>query len=424
MKKLLIVLLSTLMIIFSLGFSNYGDASNTSDSLNTTIKKLPNKLELSWQTVNKATEYVLYHDEKIIYKGSKTKFQHGNLSDGEYMVYHLFALDKNGIILDHNNIDTSVIHPKYKSKLGLDIIKSANKVFIDWYDIENSSNMRYSLNGENFINIDKSQLTINNLIPSTNYELIIQADNLLDKSKESGELEESVKPEENGDHFIKIPLQTSEKVKGESLNDIVNNKEQKFSIATIEEISSFKHKTFISPNPFKFEPYGMALQCGKGDGRTFSETSTQFRTQLLVNVYWNTRDVSNTVTVNNSTMYDKNCDTSKAVTKPGINEGIGAYTNFITTTEANLYVSHEAKTAFFGGLLPSINYAYTLVLYRNGTTYIQGSHDAFPWHEIYKKDSISSSWYRIYDFSPSNGGNDVWKLAAIWPNVSINKTIQ
>ncbi|WP_432418835.1 DUF3238 domain-containing protein [Cytobacillus spongiae] len=45
-----------------------------------------------------------------------------------------------------------------------------------------------------------------------------------------------------------------------------------------------------------------------------------------------------------------------------------------------------------------MDYVYDLTIYKSGVTMINGSHDGYPWHEIYRYDS---SWKTLYTYSAS-----------------------
>ncbi len=69
--------------------------------------------------------------------------------------------------------------------------------------------------------------------------------------------------------------------------------------------------------------------------------------------------------------------------------------------------------------MPAIDYRYELTMTKGRTTYIYGSHDMFPWHEIYRSNN-GGIWGYIYTYAPDNGGSDVWKLTSVWPNKNLS----
>ncbi|MFZ3588473.1 DUF3238 domain-containing protein [Bacillus sp. DJP31] len=331
------------------------------------------------------------------------------------MEYDLYALNKFDKILDYYHIVTAALHPKNKSELGIDIISSKDSLKLDWFDIKNAANLRYSINQNDFINLTDSEVIIKDLAEDESFVITVFADDLSNKDKAEFELK--------GDHYIKIPAKTVKNVIGGKIDftDLGNEAISPFQIATLAygPVSSFKHTTFIAPSLLKFEPFGLSLQCGKGDGRSFSKTSSKYRTQLNVSVYWDDLSFGNTNYASSSTKYDRYCNTSSAQTLSASNSGMYVSKIFITSAEAKLYVNHSAKSPFYNGLMPAIDYNYELTLGRNGVTYVYGRHDKFPWHEIYRAEN-GGSWAEIYTFTPDNGGSDVWKLTEFWPDKYFN----
>lgn len=251
MKKIYMFFVLSLFMLF--GFSPEQPVD-----LNVTIKKLPNKIELSWSDIKQANNYVIYSNDTLLYSGDKNKFMHEGLKDGDYLEYDIFALNSKGDILTNNHIKTSVVHPKHKSTIGMDIISSFNSVKIDWYDLSNATSYLISVDGGEFQMVTKSEFILQDLYASEEYNMVIFAEDQSNKTKS--------KEEQKGDHYISLPVQTTPEYTGISLEDYLSKKGNKLSVKAVGNVSTIKHRTFISPDPFKFTFNNTTLQCGKGDG--------------------------------------------------------------------------------------------------------------------------------------------------------------
>ncbi|WP_253270896.1 DUF3238 domain-containing protein [Geobacillus thermocatenulatus] len=70
------------------------------------------------------------------------------------------------------------------------------------------------------------------------------------------------------------------------------------------------------------------------------------------------------------------------------------------------------------GAPPNIDYSYSLNIQKSGVTYISGSHDQYPWHEIYRSDN-GGTWKTLYQFDPDVAGTNVNYLFPWYPNKKI-----
>ncbi|TAA68732.1 DUF3238 domain-containing protein [Planococcus salinarum] len=433
-----------ILVLFLFGFSN-----EQSGIPEVNIKKLPNMIELSWSPVPLATEYLIYRDGKIIYNDIKNGFSHKNLEDGEYVEYHLVAIDSQETILAHTLVKTSVVHPKFASQVGMDIIVSKDSIALDWKDLANAEKYSIQVNEGFPMFKSNSDIKLTKLENESSYDISMFAEDTSNKTKS--------KDEEKGDHYITVPVITLQDFTGLSLSElstetpieeaVVNSTTEGPYVDPIEgtigidepingiegvdeptfatsagSVSTLKHRTFIRPNPFKFSLWSSpTIQCGKGDGRTFSPTAGTSRTQVFVSVYWDTRTYGFSKYAYGSTMYDRTCNTSTAYTKYPTTSGIGLSVKYIYASEAGFHLTHRAASphTFSGVRLPDIYYYYNLTMTKAGATYMYGSHDQFPWHEIYRSNN-GGTWRELYTYSPTNGGADAWKLISPWPNKTID----
>jgi len=406
MKKIFIFFVLSVFMLF--GFS-----PEQTENLDVNLKKLPNKIELSWSDIKQAHNYVIYSNETLLYSGDKNKFKHENLKEGDYLEYDIFALNSNGEILTNNHIKTSVVHPKHRSTIGIDIISSSNSVKIDWYDLSNATSYLISVDDGELQTVTKSELLLQNLSDSKEYSTLIFAEDQSNKTKSE--------EEQKGDHYISLPVQTTPEYTGTSLENYLSDKGNGLSAKAVGNVSTIKHRTFISPNPFTFTFSNTTLQCGKGDGRGFSATAGTSRTEVYTSVDWDTLESGFSKYVYPSVMYNSKCELSSADSKTSSSSGIGLGTKYINASEAGFHVTHRAKSphSLFGLPLPDIYYYYDLTIAKNGATYMYGSHDQFPWHEIYRQNK-GGSWASLYTFAPKKGAGDAWKLLGAWPNKSID----
>ena len=67
----------------------------------------------------------------------------------------------------------------------------------------------------------------------------------------------------------------------------------------------------------------------------------------------------------------------------------------------DLRVRHSIGAPFYNGILPNIDYDFSIRVYSNGTTSLSGKHDGFPDYEIYRTSTSSAGWSRIYYWDAS-----------------------
>lgn len=157
-----------------------------------------------------------------------------------------------------------------------------------------------------------------------------------------------------------------------------------------------RYTTFIpqatvkNPNPFSNHNYF------KGDNRSFSSTSSKYRTRA---------DVSTKMTNGNSISLSKKvnetvgCKDSacKTVTgrKTASSSGITMKTGTNNTSTKTWNVRHDVGIPF-SKAYPNINYFYEATLKKKPSLSVNGAHDKAPSHEMYIRALDGSSYVTLY----------------------------
>lgn len=414
LKKMFMSIVLLMFTLVAFGFSNAGEVP-----LNTSINKQVGSIEIAWTKIPDAHEYLIYHNNKLVFKTEDNKFEHTGLKDGEYLEYDLYAVNKENKILDNNHIITSAIHPEYsKTQLGLDIITSKDGVNLKWKEFNNSGETTYliSKDNKNYINnfelksVSKSNVQISNLDANSEYYVSVTTENLSASKNDPSSIQ--------GDHYLEIPVKTLKNMIGYDLSSLENP--DLSILAAGDDVTSIRHRTFIAPDPFKVTYKSYGIECGSGDGRSFSATSGTHRTQLDLSIYWSEIDFSVGKSASPSTKYANSSSCTGGTTLNTSATGMNASKISLFGSEGVFQVKHSIATPHkvWGLTMPAIDYNYQLQVLKSGATYITGSHDAFPWHEIYRLDKVGG-WKELYTFAPEKGANIVYNLLPLFENTKV-----
>lgn len=185
---------------------------------------------------------------------------------------------------------------------------------------------------------------------------------------------------------------------GEALPDnSLQAAQQRVEALAARSISSYfyKHVTFIPANRVKAAP--CSFRAGAtfgGDNRSWSSTSTRFRTRISVSVYFwgKTAEVWAGREVGSTSLYNKSG--KRIAKKTASSKGMRVYIKSRTANSATLRLSHSVSNPFC--VAGSIYYQTQVTLRKNGSYAILGSHRWAPNHEIYRKTG-SSPWKSSYE---------------------------
>jgi hypothetical protein len=142
-----------------------------------------------------------------------------------------------------------------------------------------------------------------------------------------------------------------------------------------------------------------------GDNRSWSFSSTAYRTKAITVIYWGSTTDTTAKIVGQSKLYKKNANGTYTLleTRTASNSGITWYgPNEYGTTRKNFITYHTVQNPFCLGPIGTIDYQISVVVDRiagyNGFT-AYGTHDRAPNYELYYQDSTSSTAYGFYFFS-------------------------
>lgn len=376
----------------------------------TSVEKERDSLTLTWKQVPLAKKYVLIQNGNIIYEGKERSFNHKNLVSGEEYLYFLTALDKNENVITRVNFSTMTLHDNSNKSFDFDTSVNEYGVKLDWEDIPNVSQYSIYKDGEFLTTVQKSDFIDTNIQFKNEYQYHVEG---IEKVKDN---EGKIK-EEN--HLFMVPVNTMKDYRGTSKEAFVNSASE-IGILAVEPVTSFRHRTFIQRESIPLWDgycYG-----GDGSSRAFSATSGTHRTQLDISVYWNDLDYGVGKKVSDSKRYSKNssggCTTTLVATANEGTSGMLADKRWITSSEAQFTVQHSVGLPFYFSTPPDIDYRYDLNLRKSGMTYINGTQDQYPWHEIYRANN-GGSWVSLYTFNPDSAGTNPNYLIPTYDNKTI-----
>ncbi|AWV41506.1 hypothetical protein NSQ93_13135 [Bacillus sp. FSL W8-0445] len=170
------------------------------------------------------------------------------------------------------------------------------------------------------------------------------------------------------------------------------------------------YKTVADPKPEISKTYL------KGDNRGFSDTSSKFRTQAMVNTQFHSptsitlfKDVSQSVRCS-----DPNC--KKIIErKTASSSGIKLHITSKKSDYLHWTVTHAVGIPF-GSYYPKIDYSYNVMLTKSMAS-ISGKHDKAPNHEFYLSAPSASKSTTIYRYAVKSK-DDFWNLWFFAPKKS------
>ncbi|AGE21841.1 hypothetical protein GHH_c13040 [Geobacillus sp. GHH01] len=407
MKKT-ISLATIIILLLSLGtvtngFSDYIEVYS--------IEKHKDSLRLTWKQISNAKKYVLYDKNgAVLYEGNEREFIHKNLVMGEMYEYVLAAFDKDDRLLTKMNIITNTLHPLSNDSVKVDMFLNERMIKIDWSDIPHIQNYTVYRDGEPIMIVSQSEFKDFNVSFGREYMYTIEG---IEKVKKFDEAKGKVVEDEKN-HVILIPL----KQVIDKRNTHFQEFSKSFSTFAVDPVTSYRNTTFIKPAKIS-APDGY---CYGGDNRNFSASASTYRTRIDLSIYWRDGSYGFSKYTRDSIRYNKNdngtCGSNELARQNAGTSGITAVKEWITPGEAQFQISHSVGLPFYMGAPPNIDYSYSLNIQKSGVTYISGSHDQYPWHEIYRSDN-GGTWKTLYQFDPDVAGTNVNYLFPWYPNKKI-----
>lgn len=408
MKKVVSLTISVVLLLF---LGTITDSSSGDYIEVYLIEKSEDSLRLTWKQISKAKKYVLYDNRgKVLYEGNEREFIHKNLTSGEMYEYVLAAFDKDEQLLTKMNVITNTLHPLSNDSVKVDMFFNERMIKIDWSDIPNVQSYTVYRDGKPMVVVSQSEFKDFNVSFGREYMYIIEG---IEKVKKSDKEKDKVVEDEKN-HVILI----SAKQVTDKRNMRFEEFSQSFSTLAVEPVTSYRNTTFIKPAKIS-APDGY---CYGGDNRDFSASASTYRTRIDLSIYWQDRTYGFSKYTSDSIRYNKNdngtCGSTELARKNAGTSGITAVKEWITSSEAQFQISHSVGLPFLMDVPPNIDYSYSLNIQKSGVTYINGSHDQYPWHEIYRSDN-GGTWKTLYQFNPDAAGTNVKYLFPSYPNKKI-----
>lgn len=411
------IFISFLMVSISLGFVLQVSASKD-DSMNFQISKVGEDfIEVDWSNL-KGEYFILKDQQKILYEGNKTSYFEGNLKAGTLVQYHLSAFDKKEKLLETYELTTytdfnSDEVPNYS------VISNDSVVHLDWSDIKDAIKYNVYLNDELLTETTQSEFKKSDLPSgeSFDFKIVVYLPNT-DEIPED-QLNEPLAREYQND-FITLNLNASTTFDVKDINkeDFINK------YTTVSTFSNSANSTNLSPTvagttattvrirTFIAEScYGAWIPgSGKGDGRGPSATSGTHRTLVDVTAYFDPSAYTKSNNNGESVSYSKNGCNSADESGRQTATAAPTVTHTPQSGYATIKVRHSIGAPFYGGVLPNIDYDFTIKVYSSGATAISGQHDGFPDYEVYKTSTLSPGWSRLYYWDASANGQTINSL--------------
>lgn len=425
------------------------------------LDKGKNYINLNWSPVPNADSYEIIVNnlgiKSSVYTGNLPSFKHVGLASGNLYDYKLYAYDANGELIDIAKVSTFTIFEDGLDALNIDTFITSLKIKVKWnplinveeYAISKDENYIKTTNTSEFVETDFSigdqiEYTINSLEKlNTAEESANQLHEPIDINGSNvdvvEEIVESEAPLEIPASVVESIIETEETItnhQGYAITvpiDTLLDDRSIVGAAASTGSTTIRHRVFLPPK-YKRLSNKLNIYYG-GDNRLvnnrsiFSEVNGTHRTQADVIINWTK---GKGCTGNNQITLKKSIGPSHEYIKNI--QGIYVRTGTLTASSSGLKVScisntgsyakyvisHSIGIPFWSNTPPNIDYKYTEEVYRNGVTVIKGSHDQFPAHEIYRKDSNRASYRKLYTFDPYLYGTTIDYLWPTKPNRKIS----
>ncbi|MDP1422073.1 DUF3238 domain-containing protein [Peribacillus simplex] len=436
MKK---TLFSGLMLILALFFSvNDADAAS---KLNLDYETTKNSVQFNWNS--DAPYYQLYSGKKLIWEGSANEYTQYNLKPKKQYKYYLIALNEDKQVIDQTELRVITKKDKAKDKsnekqrkldgVTIDAIINKDYVKVKWDEnLPDADGIVELYRNEEFLGeFTGNEYIDKNIKPDKyyTYRVVGEAKRSKDEIKKSIDELESKGQEITNEMIEEASYEKFDlgKIVNTFSSEEMNTKslvEAKTyaAAAALPQRYNFRYTTFI-PDAIATIP-GNPKSCPtfRGDNRSYSFSSTKYRTRTEVSAYfsgtsagtasWVTRDVGQSARYNCDGTTDYRTQTSYTMSKVLLEA---------TSSKVSWRVSHAVGDPFniIGLEPPVIDYRYNASVSYDGDIHISGTHDQAPAHEMYAY--IPNSGALLTIFKHSNKG--LLYLAPPMPNAAIEFSI-
>lgn len=163
--------------------------------------------------------------------------------------------------------------------------------------------------------------------------------------------------------------------------------------------TTVRYQTFINSTYVSAPLTGCSYVQGggyyfNGNGRSYSATSASYKTRADANIIWASKSISLSKSVGATNVYKLTSGTYKLVdTATASASGITLTISSISTTQAKFNMRHDVGNPFCSG--NGIYYDLNLTVNRSGSYSVTGERLRVPHHEMYIKDSDTTTWKTI-----------------------------
>lgn len=372
-------------------------------------------LELEYQTTNNSIDFewksdqssfMLYSGKKILWKGSEKHYSIKNLKPKKVYKYTLLALDKDNKVIDQTELSIMTKEKKDNNNQSIkqniiedstiDAIVKKDKVVIQWDKNLPDEDGLVSLykNDEYLGTFSNNKYVDKDIEPNKYYTYRVIGQSKLSQQEIDNEIEElklqGVMITSDILNEIKYKEFDLGKVVKTLDNEQINIDSYKaarsyFTTAATTTRYNFRYTTFI-PDQYAYLPGGLSCPKFHGDNRSYSFSSSKYRTRTEVSAYfngtndgtatWVTRDIGATTRYNCDGTSDTKTQTDYTITKSNKE----ATSKFVSWS-----VTHSVGMPFpIAGIdAPAIDYTYNANVASDGSFQIHGTHDQAPSHEMY-----------------------------------------
>ncbi|WP_062077381.1 DUF3238 domain-containing protein [Demequina globuliformis] len=158
--------------------------------------------------------------------------------------------------------------------------------------------------------------------------------------------------------------------------------------------SKFRYLTFIAPATapgFPCVAFPTNTYFG-GDNRSYSATSTKYRTRATITMNWSTGKLTQSRGIGTTINYNNN-GTERSRKRASASEMVMSNTS-VSSTRASFRLNHRASNPYCSGA-QAIRYDVSVSLYKSGSYIISGYRRPVPNHEAYVQ-SDSGAWRTVF----------------------------
>lgn len=360
---------------------------------------------------------------QVVYTGTQNYFKDDGLPVGQLCTYTIERLDAAGNWIDKIKFQTGTENRKVDkgnrlAEIVLTTIVSKGRISLAWGKIDGISTFDIYRNGQFIESVEKNQYTDDKVLSDQQYTYRIRGKRPVSRAgKRVNEKKFSL-------HKMFGALQQNSSQENAAMEDFwltqiiapLHSLLSDQPNTAVQPVWHFRYNTFLPETLLKNPNLLSPFHYFKGDNRSFSPDSLEYRTHVNFTVSFNESEppLSWDKNVGPTIGYNWRKKFSKA-------DVASAEKIDLTKTDESHQKISIALTHCVGNPLttsPNIDYNLSADFYRDGTYTILGAHDQSPNHEVYLKYSEDRQWTEIHQ-SESEGlsymagptANKYWRLS-------------